>query len=257
MPVAQSLAMVFLGFVALGQAATGGIAERNITVRTLRAFERPNANSRFETVFVKGNNFRYERRLRPPNSLAETTSFVALLNSSTSRVILMEPGWKTFAEVDGAVGTFLSSLDASVTLSSELDPNVRVRDTGNRKNVGGLIARELVKEVWHGSSLAERQSGWYVDLPCSSQTDQSGRCVTYPVEVSRQLNVPSQGTVTERVTLLQISTDPIDASLFTIEPSYRRALRLPSGGFDFRRPDTLLNRGLAYWEQLTGRPAGR
>jgi hypothetical protein len=56
---------------------------------------------------------------------------------------------------------------------------------------------------------------------------------------------------TTRVTLIEFSEVPLDSSLFTVPTGYRAALPRIHGGFDMAKPDTLMNRLVSYWEEVT------
>jgi hypothetical protein len=42
----------------------------------------------------------------------------------------------------------------------------------------------------------------------------------------------------------------LDKSLFEVPAGYRRAVPRLIGGFDMTKPDTVVNRGAAYWRDL-------
>ena len=71
----------------------------------------------------------------------------------------------------------------------------------------------------------------------------------YPIEQTTRF---SQSGVThvDEITLIGVSEDPLDSSLFEIPGDYRPALPFIGGGFDMERPDTIANRLHLYSEQV-------
>jgi hypothetical protein len=82
--------------------------------------------------------------------------------------------------------------------------------------------------------------------------------ITGDREAARGMPLPGTFTTTmadgtksaQSIELLEISRAPLPPSLFEIPEGYRPALRLPNGGVDMSRPDTLLNRVYARWRAL-------
>jgi hypothetical protein len=150
-------------------------------------------------------------------------------------------------------------------------------DTGERKPVGSFIARHVVtNRTTTGprdyESPPERTDGWYIDLPINQCLDRppSGevwlhlltggtpeprqRLETrgkpergYAVEYVHTISLHT-GDLVDRQELVNISSAPVDPELFEIPRGYLPALRLPDGGADVTRPDTMANRIHAYWE---------
>jgi len=55
-------------------------------------------------------------------------------------------------------------------------------------------------------------------------------------------------TVTSTLDIVEVSEQALAASLFAVPPGSRPALRIPGGGSDMSRPDTLVNRAVVYWQ---------
>ena len=124
-----------------------------------------------------------------------------------------------------------------------------------------------------GSVQTEERDGWYIDLPvdCFDWAARLEFWDTTPVAPGMRLIRRGSGrrgypvietirspnstfingaavTVTSTQELVAVSEQVLDASLFTVPPGYRPALRTPGGAPDMSRPDTLVNRAV-----VTGR----
>jgi hypothetical protein len=154
-------------------------------------------------------------------------------------------------------------------------------DTGERRTIGHYVARRVRSTVTvepspdaHTPRSTSETVGWYIDLPAigcrrehtesfmsvvvnvaggvpDRQRFQTKRTATrgYPIEQTTRF---SQNGVThvDESSLIAISEDPLDSSLFEIPGDYRPALPFVGGGFDMERPDTIANRLHLYSEQI-------
>src|SRR5207244_746801 len=168
----------------------------------------------------------------------------------------------------------------------ETGPVVRMSrestDTGERRAFGRFVARRVITTERTAPSpgastpaSVHTTDGWYIDLPPGDcidwnsrghflvaysgdgphdrfQFEERGSTPTgYLVEYTRR-SEDSYGVFEEKQELIDWSEAPLDPSLFEIPRNYRPALRLPFGGVDITRPDTLPNRVQAYWEMAIG-----
>ena len=157
-------------------------------------------------------------------------------------------------------------------------------DTGERRPVGPFVARHIkttrVREWRHRARYlrsVEERDGWYIDLPVDCY-DWAARLTlwdTIPAvpsrrmvlrgngrrgyaieETTRQSDAPPYDTNAvpgvARTELVDVSTTPLDPSLFTVPPGYRQALPRWYGGFDMSKPDTMTNRLQSYWQVFVG-----
>jgi hypothetical protein len=157
---------------------------------------------------------------------------------------------------------------------------VETTDTGERRQLGSFVARRVVttKTISPARGAATRASaettdGWYLDVSALCEDPRvaapAGMLVVlgsarpgeafdrpnlvvrgqpergYPIELTSR-RTDELGTLTSTTSLLDFSEAPIDPSLFEVPPGYRPALRLPGGGIDPTRPDSLWNRADAY-----------
>ena len=99
--------------------------------------------------------------------------------------------------------------------------------------------------------LAQLRLGRPADARRTFQTLAAKSPTGYLVEYTRR-SEDSYGVFEEKQELIDWSEAPLDPSLFEIPRNYRPALRLPFGGVDITRPDTLPNRVQAYWEMAIG-----
>jgi hypothetical protein len=154
-------------------------------------------------------------------------------------------------------------------------------DTGERRTIGHYVARRVHATVTvepspdaHTPRSTRETDGWYIDVPgigCRRKYTESFASVVvnhvggvpdrqifqtkrtakrgYPIEETTRF---SQGGVThvDSITLISISEDQLDSSLFEIPGDYRPALPFINGGFDMERPDTIANRLHLYSEQV-------
>jgi hypothetical protein len=155
-------------------------------------------------------------------------------------------------------------------------------DTGERRTIGHYVARRVHSTVTvepgpdaHTQRSTQETDGWYIDLPligCRREYTESFMGVAvvnvaggvpdrqrfqtkrtakrgYPIEQTTRF---SQRGVThvDEITLIAVSEDPLDSSLFEIPGDYQPALPFIGGGFDMERPDTISNRLHLYSEQV-------
>jgi len=121
------------------------------------------------------------------------------------------------------------------------------------------------------------EDGWYLDLPpagCQDTGDghffsigsvvRAGRAPDrvnvefhgagrrgFAIEETRRHRGEHEPPFTSRVTLVEFSEAVLDRSLFDVPRGYRPALPHLIGGFDMTKPDTVANRVVAYWEDVT------
>jgi len=205
----------------------------------------------------------------------------SIVQCDERRTILLNHEAKTFAvePIESPAETarriprtrIVSPID---TTGGDVTMTIDVVDTGERRTLGPYAARRVrtTTTVVPGPGArtlasVREQDGWYLDLPSAS-------CLAADVNVEGFLNngadrvhVERRGpartgyaieetdrvrddafTSVRRVELIEFSEARIDAALFRPPATYRPALPLPSGGYDFTKPDTLPNRLRAYWD---------
>ena len=165
---------------------------------------------------------------------------------------------------------------------AEVKITINTVDTGERRQVGSYSARHVITTITtdSGPDANTRPSesvedGWYIDLPPAGCWD-AGNSQAFltvvragrppdrmnvefhgdgrrgsPIEVTRRQRGEHERPLTSRVTLIEFSEAVLDKSLFDVPSGYRPALPHLIGGFDMTKPDTLANRVVAYWEDVT------
>ncbi len=157
-------------------------------------------------------------------------------------------------------------------------------DTGERRQLGSYSARHVITTTTTDSSPGANtrpgesvEDGWYIDLPpadCQDAGDSpaflassvvrpggipdrirvefrgSGRR-GFPIEQTTRRRREQEPTFTTTVTLIEFSEAVLDKSLFEVPSGYRPALPRLVGRFDMTKPDTVANRVVAYWEDVT------
>jgi hypothetical protein len=284
----------------------------DVMIKTRRTSDRRAGMTMTETLHLKGGRQRREERLEaaPMNGLTNWASngppYTRITQCDERRTLILNQDAKTYAYdpiVDPA--EFMARVRAQTagdkqapaqqaptqqtstpqTPSERTPPpqatarptvtvTVDAVDTGERKQVGPLVARHVIttRTIDHGAGNVniERQDGWYVDVPepnCTTSEANAAYAMLVPtmtmlphVKVNERGKVPRGYPIEEtfqvtgryatvgRTELIEVSGAPLDPALFTFPADFRPALPHPYGGYDLSRPDTILNRVQAFRE---------
>jgi len=156
-------------------------------------------------------------------------------------------------------------------------------DTGERQQFGPLTARHVItttttddRRQQPARSITEIQDGWYVDLPPVGCVDWGSSTVELTAIAMKASSAPpsvpsvkllgrakrgfpliettrfvgAEQAQTTRVELVDVSSDPIDPSVFDVPAGYQPALVRWDGTHDMNRPDTLFNRAALVWQSV-------
>jgi hypothetical protein len=156
-------------------------------------------------------------------------------------------------------------------------------DTGERQQFGTLTARHVItttktddRRQEPARSITEIKDGWYVDLPPIGCVDWGTSTLQLTALVVRPSSSPesvpsvtrlgrakqgfpliettrfvgAEQAQTTRVGLVDVSSDPIDPSVFDVPAGYQPALERWDGTHDMYRPDTLFNRAALVWQSV-------
>jgi hypothetical protein len=262
----------------------------DLTIKTQETSDHPNSSILTELLYRKGLRERKDQTVELPSASASAHLSTSITQCDQARTLLLNHEAKTYMsfpiEDPASAGERLRRM-AGRTPSEPpaTGPEVVIVidsvDTGERRSFGAYVARRVIRtqktEPTSGAATPaglESTDGWYVDLPLPCDRQQGGREVLlgyslqpgqprdrirfdvrgtaplgYPIESTHRSETPFGTFITKRM-LLEFSDAPLEASLFEIPATYRTALRLPGGGYDPARADTLANRLTSYWEVM-------
>jgi len=237
------------------------------------------------TLYLKGARQRVEYTYqRTVGGRTIKNDFVEIRQCDERQRIILKPSAKTY--IQAPIGDWAErSKRAKLIPQNEVSPEVNVTidsvDTGERRRYGSYVARHVktttrVEPSPGAATLArtEEVDGWYIDLPglgCEENPNRGAFVGCYfqaadaPLRRDR-MQIKRLGTaahgfpVAEKtikaeggepavgeVTLIELSEDALDPSLFTLPSGYSPALETAGGGHDMTKPDTLSNRVQQYW----------
>jgi hypothetical protein len=157
-------------------------------------------------------------------------------------------------------------------------------DTGERRQLGSYSARHVVTTITTDPSPGaitrpneSVQDGWYIDLPpaecwsaggghffATASVVRAGKAPDrvhvefrgagrrgFPIEETTRLRGEHEPPITTRVKLIEFSEAVLDKSLFDVPAGYRPALPRLIGRVDMTKPDTVVNRLAASWQDVT------
>jgi len=173
---------------------------------------------------------------------------------------------------------------APAAAGADVKITINIMDTGERRQVGSYSARHVITTIMTdpspGANTRASESvddSWHIDLPPAGCWDTgdahvfSTGSVVHPGGVPDRVNVEFRGTarrgfpiegttrrrveheapITTRVKLIEVSEAVLDKSLFDVPAGYRPALPRLLGHVDMTKPDTIVNRLEAYWQDVT------
>ena len=157
-------------------------------------------------------------------------------------------------------------------------------DTGERRQVGSYSARHVITTITTDPSPGANtrpsesvEDGWHIDLPpagCRDAGDRHSLLTAsfvrpggapdrmnvefrgagrrgFPIEETTRRRGEHEPPITISVKLIEFSEAVLDKSLFDVPAGYRPALPRLGGHFDMTRPDTVVNRLAASWQDVT------
>lgn len=235
------------------------------------------------TLYLRGARERRESAVEQKGEPA-TPLPASILQCDQRRAIHLNLNAQLFSEV-----TFVewsNSFAGVSTLPEAQGPVVTTIedavDTGERRRLGRHVARRVktttvVSPAPGANTPASRREteGWYIDLPglgcVASEMKSSLRLSAenpngprdrhrfqtkgtarrgYAIEETTR-HTEARMTYTTTVTLVDWSDAPLDPLLFETPANFRPALRMPGGGVDLTKPDSVANRLQTYWDVLT------
>lgn len=272
----------------------------DLTIRTRSSIDRPRSTVTTSTVFLKGLRQRREQLLEFPQDVANgDTLHVTISQCDLRRTIHVNPQARLYAivpathpqqDVERRQRLLEQGRAEARRAPQPGEPEVVMRiegvDTGERRTVGGRLARHIVTTTTTVPSAGattratERvEDGWYVDLPppdCVERNPSATRVVAFgtvlraeqpgdrlrveqhgvvasgfPVQrVTRDSDKTLETSFTETTELIEVSHHELDVTLFDVPSGYQAAMPRMWGGFDLTKPDTFGNRFADYWDSV-------
>ncbi len=253
----------------------------NFSDLTIRTRRNDTANSRDETLYLKGARQRREYvRDKPVKA-----TFVNISLCDERKRIDLNDDARLYAELPIVDWSEQRKPARSVPTTDMTGPDVTITtdsiDTGERRQQGAYTARHvkirITVESGPGASTpssVEERDGWYIDLPglgCEDSGQRNGFVYAtltaggrhdrihfkrlgaapagFPLEETITKTEQGKSTVS-KLELLEISEARLDDALFKIPGGYSPALSTPHGGYDMTKPETLANRVHGYWAEL-------
>lgn len=235
------------------------------------------------TLYLRGARERRESAVEQKGEPA-TPLPASILQCDQRRAIDLNLNAQLFSEM--AFAEWSNSFAGVSTLPEAQGPVVTTIedavDTGERRRLGRHVARRvktttMVSPAPGAKTPASRREtdGWYIDLPglgcVASELKSSLRLSAespngprdrhryqtkgtarrgYAIEETTR-HTEARMTYTTTVTLVDWSDAPLDPLLFETPANFRPALRMPGGGVDLTKPDSVANRLQTYWDVLT------
>lgn len=234
------------------------------------------------TLYLRGARERRESAVEQNGELT-TPLLASILQCDQRRAIHLNLNVQLFSEERFV--EWSNSLVGATTLPEAQGPVVTTVedavDTGERRRLGRHVARRVkttrvVSPAPGANTPASRREteGWYIDLPglgcVASEMKSSLRLSAenpngprdrhryqtkgtarrgYAIEETTR-HTEARMTYTTTVTLVDWSDAPLDPLLFETPANFRPALRMPGGGVDLTKPDSVANRLQTYWDVL-------
>jgi hypothetical protein len=261
----------------------------DLTIKTRETIDLPQSTVQTNTVYFKGAWQRRDLYLRFPSTVPaqRTVHHTAITRCDERRILELNHearlyGWSPLNIVGRAVYGVRSrrrERPGPPATVPELKIIINTVDTGERRQVGSYSARHVITTITKDSSpgAATRpgesvEDGWYIDLPSAGCWNAgSGHSFATVGGALERLNVEFRGagrrgfpleqttrhagehepSITTSVKLIEFSEAVLDQSLFDVPAGYRPALPRLFGHFDMTKPDTVANRLVAYWQDVT------
>jgi len=269
----------------------------DLMIRTRTSMDRPQSTVRTSTVFLKGSRQRREQLAEFPQGAGNRRAMplITISQCDTQRTIQVNPDTHLYAivpmidpakYVERQRQLLAQAREEARRNPQPSGPEVVMTidgvDTGERRAVGGRVARHLVTttttlpSAGAAARASERvEDGWYVDLPspnCDEPNSSAPKAIGvttmrvagqprdnlrveqhgvvasgFPVQrVIRSSNQTEGIFFTETTELVEVSERGLDEALFAVPAGYQPALPRMLGGFDLTKPDTLGNRFADY-----------
>jgi len=258
-------------------------ADLKITTRNTMA-----GNSSEGTTYIKGTRQRSEMQMGPFHQVTITQcdrrQIVTVSDACrTYMVAPMDDDAAGNAQPSPSNNAQSSSGASTPRQGGTLTINTSSAATGETQKMFGYTARRIKTSMAMRSSpdacnqtnMKMESDGWYADfsaagLSCSSparpgnmgrmrpdcqdRIRYSGggmRNLGYPMKVTTTMTDAQGNTFTSTQETTELSRETLDPALFDVPSGYRPALPRLIGGFDMTKPDTVANRVVAYWEDVT------
>jgi len=255
----------------------------DLTIKTRRSYSlEASLVTTVTTLQLRGSRERWESTVEAASE-APGARHASILQCDQRRSVHLNVEARIYA-VEKFVD--LSKVLAGETLLPEpqgpvVTTTVDAVDTGERRHAGRHIARQVrtttvVSPSADANTIASTRDtvGWYIDLPglgCLDRETMSTRLSAenpngprdrhryetkgtarrgYAIEETTRYT-DARSTYIETITLVELSDQPLDASLFDIPADFQPALPIPGGGVDLTKPDSVANRLHAYWDAIT------
>jgi hypothetical protein len=240
--------------------------------------------SQLDTLYLKGARQRTETVVEKPAG-ADAINWAVIRQCDAKRIFNLNERDKLYAssEIEDWSERLGKARPVSLTQQSGAEVMMIIDsfDTGERRQFKHYTARhvrvKILVEPSPGASTpasVEETDGWYIDLPgfgCQEQASSGFARLSassgnrqdrlqikwlgkapqgYPIEETSLITERGNKTI-RKVELLEISEEPLNASIFELPAGYRQALQTGNGGADLTKPDTITNRAQYYWTRLT------
>jgi len=252
----------------------------DLTIKTRHTFGSATSGAT-DVLYLKGARERHEFVREHQEGIR---GFATITQCDQRRVIQVNLKSQLYAvsELEDRAANFAARRPLPEEHGADVTTTFDAVDTGERRQVGRYTARRvrttITVEPAAGANTpaSTRQiDGWYIDLPSLGCSDAESTGYVVYAEMVEPVGLPdrhhykvrgtarrgyaieettrfTQRTVTNvgRVELIELSEEPLDASLFDVPRDYRPALPLVGGGFDISKPDTVVNRLADYWSRF-------
>lgn len=254
----------------------------DLTIRTRTSFGVATVRSSVTTLYLRGARERRESTVEPIDGAAPARH-ASIVQCDQRRSIHLNLDARLHAVERFVDLPYLPAGSTSVPephgpLVTTTEETV---DTGERRQIGRHVARRVKTTTVVSPSVGantpastQDTDGWYIDLPglgCLDGERVRTRLSVEPASGPRERHryetrgtarrgyaieettrsTSARSTFVETVTLLELSDQPLDPSLFEIPTDFRPALPIPGGGVDLTKPDSVANRLQTYWDALT------
>jgi hypothetical protein len=240
--------------------------------------------SQLDTLYLKGARQRSETLVEKPAG-ADAINWAVIRQCDAKRIFNLNERDKLYAssEIEDWSERLRKARPVSLGQQSGAEVMMIIDsfDTRERRQFEHYTARhvrvKILVEPSPGASTpasVEETDGWYIDLPgvgcqeqalsgfarlsVSSGNRQDRLQIKWLGKAPRGYPIEETSLITERgnktirkVELLEISEEPLNASIFELPAGYRQALQTGNGGADLTKPDTITNRAQYYWTRLT------
>jgi len=245
----------------------------DLLIKTRRTYARTSPETSFtDVLYIKGARQRHE------TFYALYRGWVLITQCDERRTLELNGGKRLYAYEPITEASSLVIQLGGPAAASKPGPGAAldVTDTGERRAFGSHSARHVITTrtsrwdlpVMHAAT--EEVDGWYIDVPDAHCRPAGARMAAFwaqggghvrlerwadpgrgqPIEETYRIRQGTTQTIISKVELVEVSEASLDDALFTVPPGYLPALPRPYGGYDFTKPDTVINRLTSYGDVI-------